>query len=339
MTAAPPLVSVCIANYNGEHILRDCIDSVLAQDTGADVEIIVHDDASTDGSLAILDAEYPMVHVIRANYNVGFCVANNRMAAQATGDYLLLLNNDAALAPDSVRSLLQAATTIGKQAILTLPQVDWISGRLVDLGCLLDPFVNPVPNLDPGRTDVAYVIGACLWIPRSLWNQLDGLPEWMGSLAEDLYLCGLARLRGVPVRAVSTSYYRHRQGTSFGGNRADEAGLRLSLPRRCLTETNKTRAMFILTPGPLVWPLLAAHLLLLTAEGLAVSFIHGDSAILKKIYLAAIRTVLSELKTLRGRRAKIQASRTISVREWFRPYRWQLRKLSLLIRYGIPKQI
>lgn len=338
MSPAPPRVSVCIANYNGEHMLQDCIDSVLTQDAGVDVEIIVHDDASTDGSLAMLDAAYPMVQVIRSDRNVGFCVANNRMAAVAKGDYLLLLNNDAALATDGIRCLLHAALAIGEPAILTLPQVDWISGDLVDRGCLLDPFFNPVPNLDPARADVAYVIGACLWIPRTLWHQLEGLPEWMGSLAEDLYLCGLARLRGIPVKAIGTSYYRHRQGASFGGNRGDAAGLKLSFPRRRLSETNKTRAMLILTPGPLVWPLFAAHLVLLWAEGMAISLIYRDSTILKHIYVAATRTVLAELATLRERRARVQASRTTKAQEWFSPFRLQSRKVSLLVRYGIPKR-
>ena len=53
-----PLISICIANYNGEHLLSDCIDSLLAQDTDAEVEVIVHDDASQDGSLRLLAKAY-----------------------------------------------------------------------------------------------------------------------------------------------------------------------------------------------------------------------------------------------------------------------------------------
>ena len=105
---APPRVSVCIANYNGEALLPDCLDSVLAQDTDAVIEIIVHDDASGDGSLALLCSHYPQVHVIAASENAGFCIGNNRMVAHANGEFVLLLNNDAALAPDAIRTLLDA---------------------------------------------------------------------------------------------------------------------------------------------------------------------------------------------------------------------------------------
>ena len=238
---ANPIVSVCVANFNGEHLLSDCIDSVLAQEGHVAIEILVHDDASTDGSVALLRTRYPQVHVLASNDNVGFCVGNNRMVERARGEYILLLNNDAALAPDAVSSLLHEAAGIGGPAILTLPQYDWESGELVDRGCMLDPFCNPIPNLDPDRNDVAYVIGACLWCPREAWHTLGGFPEWMESVAEDLYLCGLARLHGLPVRALRNSRYRHRQGATFGGNRAAN-GLQTSTRRRSLSERNKTRA-------------------------------------------------------------------------------------------------
>ena len=81
----PPRISVCIANYNGVNVLGDCIDSVLAQTTDAPVEIIVHDDASTDASLQLLRERYPQVELIASEANVGFCIANNRMVAQAQG--------------------------------------------------------------------------------------------------------------------------------------------------------------------------------------------------------------------------------------------------------------
>lgn len=333
----PPLVSVCIANYNGEHMLADCIDSVLAQDGDITVEIIVHDDASPDDSVQLLRDRYPQVELLTSAENVGFCVANNRMVVHARGEYVLLLNNDAALHTDALAQLLAAARAQPGPAILTLPQYDWTTGALVDRGCLLDPFYNPIPNLDPQRDEVAYVIGACLWIPRDLWHELGGFPEWMGSLAEDLYLCGLARLRGIPVRALAKAGYRHRQGASFGGNRGSPAGLQLSVERRSLSESNKTRALFILTPGPIVWPLLAAHLLSLCLEGLVLATIRRDPTILRRIYLPAARLPFCEWRRLRERRAEAQATATAGSRQWFGAFRWTLRKIGLLIRYGVPK--
>lgn len=332
---AHPRVSVCIANFDGEALLPACIDSVLAQATGAAVEILVHDDCSRDGSVMLLRERYPAVHVIAADENVGFCIGNNRMVARARGDFVLLLNNDAALAPDAIGRLLEMAELIGRPAILTLPQLDWESGALVDRGCLLDPFFNPIPNLDAKRDDIAYVIGACLWCPRGTWHALGGFPEWMESIGEDLYLCNLARLRGIQVRALRESHYRHRQGASFGGNRAD-GGLRTSIRRRRLSERNKTRALMVLAPGPAMWPLLVAHLLALACEGLVLSLLRRDATLLRQVYLPALATPFRECAVLRVRRRDVQEMRTVSVRKWFSAVRWQLRKLSLLRSYGVP---
>jgi GT2 family glycosyltransferase len=333
---ARPRVSVCIANYNGEALLPECLDSVLAQDTDAPVEILVHDDASRDGSVALLRARYPQVHVIVSERNVGFCIGNNRIVSRARGEYVLLLNNDATLAPDAIARLLEMAELIGIPAILTLPQHDWDTDALVDRGCLLDPFCNPIPNIDATRDDVAYVIGACLWCPRAAWHALGGFPEWMESIGEDLYLCGLARLRGMPVRALRDSRYHHRQGATFGGNRA-YAGLRTSIRRRRLSERNKTRALMVLTPGIAMWPLLFAHLVALAGEGLVLSLLRRDATLLREVYLPALAAPFREGDVLRTRRREVQASRKVSVSQWFSTVRWQLRKLAMLRRYGVPE--
>ena len=332
-----PVCSVCVANYNGAALLVDCLDSVLAQQGGFNIEIIVHDDASTDDSLALLRDRYPQVEVLASGQNVGYCISNNRMAAHARGEYILLLNNDAALNIDALATFLREVESQEMQGILTLPQYDWKTGELVDRGCLLDPFCNPIPNLDPVRKEVAYVIGACLWCPRKLWSALGGFPDWMESLAEDLYLCSVARLRNIPVSALSSSGYRHRQGATFGGNRASNARLSTSMKRRRLSECNKTRTLVILTPGLAMWPLLAAHLVALTLEGLALCAISRNAALWREVYGRAITSPIRDRSLLCSERRLQQSKRKISSFRWFASTRWQLRKVSMALRYGIPK--
>lgn len=332
-----PLCSVCIANYNGEGLLRECIESVLRQDgCSEDVEILVHDDASTDESVQLLRREYPQVTVIASNENVGFCVANNRMASYARGEFLLLLNNDAALALDAISKLQRHASEQKPQGILSLPQYDWESGKLVDRGCLLDPFYNPVPIETETRRDVGMVIGACLWIPRALWTQLGGFPEWFESIAEDLYLCCLARLTGHPVQVTATSYYRHRQGVSFGGNRAGDMGLRTTYRRRRLSERNKTYALAICCPPATLWVWLPVHLLALSAEGLALSIIKRDARLWGKVYLGVWRALWNNRVRLGQERRRVQALRRVSLREYLEGFTVTLRKLSMLRKHGLP---
>lgn len=331
-----PVCSVCIANYNGSALLDDCLESIFAQQGNINVEIIVHDDASTDDSVKLLREKYPQVELLASRKNVGFCISNNRMAEHARGEYILLLNNDATLYPDALATLLTAARGQTPAGILTLPQYDWETGALVDRGCLLDPFYNPVPNLEPARKDVALVIGACLWIPRALWNELGGFPEWMESIAEDMYLCCNARLRGTPVQVTSASGYRHRQGASFGGNRVDSGKLQTTFRRRQLSERNKTSVMLICTPTALVWPLLVLHAAALSIEALVLVCVKREPNIWNEIYGPALRYLLSKRSALMRCRTVVQANRHVSLGRYMLVFRPLPRKLSMLFRYGLP---
>ena len=326
--------SVCIANYNGIGVLEECLASVRAQDFPGTIEIIVHDDASNDGSRKYLENQ-PDVICIFSETNVGFCVANNRMGSIATGDYLLLLNNDAALHPGALAALLNEAVSRSVPAVLTLPQYDYTTDELVDRACFLDPFYNPVP-LDRPHTEAAMVIGACLWIPVASWHALGGFPEWMGSIAEDLYLCCLARQAGMEVACTSGSGYRHRQGHSFGGNRAVSNRLSSTYRRRSLSERNKSYALVVFTPSPWLVPLLTLHLLALIAEGLAFACIKRERRVLTEIYLGAITALWHRRRHLSDVRKTVARLRVVGARRYYSAFTWAPRKLALLRKHGVP---
>jgi GT2 family glycosyltransferase len=332
-----PLVSVCIAHYRGIELIDACIASVRAQAGGVDIEIVVHDDASPDGSAAHIRTHHPDVRLIASESNVGFCIANNRMAAAARGDYLLLLNNDAALLPDALPTLLAEARRLGRPAILTLPQYDADTGELLDIGCLLDPFFNPVPNRDPARNDVGTVQGACLWIDKALWDELGGFPEWFGSVAEDLYLCCRARLAGHPVRALGASGYRHRVGRSFGGGKAREGRLLSTFRRRALSERNKTFVLAIICPAPFMQLLLPLHLLLLLAEGGLLTLLRLDARYLTDIYLPVFAALQRRRREIRLQRRIAMRTRRIAATDFFSAFVVVPYKLRMLLRYGLPR--
>jgi GT2 family glycosyltransferase len=336
--AARPLISVCIAHYNGIGLIDDCIASVRAQSCDADIEIIVHDDASTDGSAEYLRSHHPDVTLIASTENVGFCVANNRMAAAARGDYLLLLNNDATLLPCALATLLQEARHFApRPAILTLPQYDADSGRLLDIGCLLDPFLNPVSNLDSRRGDVGTVHGACLWIDKALWDALGGFPEWFGSVAEDLYLCCRARLAGYLVRALGEAGYRHHVGHSFGGGKIAAGRLSSTFRRRALSERNKTFVMALTYPFPFMQIVQPLHLVLLLLEGVALSLLRLEGRFLWEIYLPVLAALWQRRRELRAERVAVQDSRRLTNAEFFASFVWLPHKLRMLLRHGLPE--
>ena len=331
------LCSVCIANYQGMALIDDCINSVCSQAVDFRIEIIIHDDASSDGSAAHIRAKYPFVRLIESHENVGYCIANNRMAATANGRYLLLLNNDAMLLPGALDVLRSEADRIAGPAILTLPQYDAFSGELLDIGSRLDPFLNAVPNRNCALTDVGMVAGACLWIDRQLWEEIGGFPEWFGSLAEDLFLCCRARLAGYPVRAVARSGYLHHVGAQFGGGKMNGGKLSTTFRRRALTERNKTFVMFMTYPPILMPMMLLSHLTLLLVEGALLSFLKWKRTYLNEIYLPVFLGLVRFRKELRaGRSASLQNRRLSSIGFFavFDPLPYKLR---MLLKHGLPE--
>lgn len=328
-----PLVSVCIANYNGETLLADCLDSVYAQHGEFDIEVLVHDDASADASLQLLGEHYPQAIVIASETNVGFCVANNRMVERARGDYVLLLNNDAALLRDAIATMLGVIQAEAGRAIVSMPQYDWQTGRLVDRGCRLDPTYFPVPIRARGDATVGYVIGACMLFAREFYLGIGGFPDWIESIGEDIHLCCQARLRGWTVRVAARSGYWHRQGASFGGGRV-AGSLATTYRRRMLSDANRTLVALECTPGVLGWVLFGMVVLSLVLEGALVSLLLLDPAAWRRIYAPALAKVARELGPARARRHRVQSARVVSVPTYLRAFVWWPQKLLLLARHG-----
>lgn len=97
--AASPKISVVIGTYNRRHCLGRTVDSALAQ-TYANHEIIVVDDASTDGTTAWLRTEYPSVTVIKLSRNGGVAAARNRGLEKSSGELVAFLDSDDWWHPD-----------------------------------------------------------------------------------------------------------------------------------------------------------------------------------------------------------------------------------------------
>lgn len=93
--AGTPDVSVIIVSFNTREVLRQCLQSVLDDSSGLVTEILVVDNASTDGSPEMIEQEFPEVRLIRSEINLGFGEGNNVALREARGRYFVLLNSDA----------------------------------------------------------------------------------------------------------------------------------------------------------------------------------------------------------------------------------------------------
>jgi len=98
-----PLTYVIIANWNGEEILRKCLTSFFANTKSQNCKLVVVDNASTDGSLAMIEQNFPQVQLIKNNENMGYSIANNqgiKLALNKDAKHVLLLNNDVEITDD-----------------------------------------------------------------------------------------------------------------------------------------------------------------------------------------------------------------------------------------------
>lgn len=99
-------LSIIIVNYNVKRFLFQCLRSVEKAIEGLDAEVWVVDNASKDGSLDFLQPQFPKVHFIQNEENVGFSKANNRAIRMSQSDYILLLNPDTIVTTETIHSAL-----------------------------------------------------------------------------------------------------------------------------------------------------------------------------------------------------------------------------------------
>ncbi len=117
-------VSVCIANWNCRDYLRGCLESLLDVPHGVNLEVIVVDNASSDGAADMVAREFPEVLLVRNEKNEGFARASNQAGRRATGRYVFFLNNDTVVPPLTLAQLVGFADTH--------PQIGMIGPRLRD---------------------------------------------------------------------------------------------------------------------------------------------------------------------------------------------------------------
>lgn len=231
MTARGSLVSIIIPCYNAERWIGECLDSAIAQ-TYRPLEIIVVDDGSTDGSLTVIQ-HYATQHLDLIRYetgpNRGGCAARNRGFALSKGEYVLFLDADDTLEPETVQGQVEALA--GRtDAIAVCPwwSIEWDGSawqrhfhRYADV---TDPLVGELRYGD-------YIPAQALLWSRTIIQQLNCWDETLWANQDgDLRL--RARLRGVAFVQASGGgfvYRRHSANTVSGkpSHRALESRIRV----------------------------------------------------------------------------------------------------------------
>lgn len=244
--------SAVVVNYNGEATLTGCIQSLLQEGLPAE-QIFVVDNGSRDQSIPQLERAVPGVAILRNPCNAGFARAVNRGLAQAAGDFILLLNNDAQLQPGALRAFDEAFHRFPRLAIAG-GQLQYPDGRLQTavapspslaaeflssaLLRLLFPrrFRGKVLAHDPQPVDC--VLGACIAARLDAVRQFGPLDEDYFFYFEEIDWCERARRAGLEVRHVPAACAFHLHGQTANRYRA---GARIEYQRSQLTFYAKNR--------------------------------------------------------------------------------------------------
>jgi GT2 family glycosyltransferase len=231
-------VSLVIVSYNVREPLRACLASaaLAVAESGLQAETIVVDNASTDGSAAMVEAEFGGVTLLRSAVNEGYGAACNRGAGASGGKILVFLNADVELAGGALRELVAALRADAGAGLAGPALVDSAGGPQRSVrrfpsphGWLLDGtlferwratrwlLAGYRPEVEPGRPSrVDWVEGACLAVRGEAFAAIGGFDPGYFMYCEELDLCRRLRRAGRSVLYVPAAVVTHQGGASAG---------------------------------------------------------------------------------------------------------------------------
>jgi GT2 family glycosyltransferase len=229
-------VSVIVVSYNTVNLTRAALASLYQQTPGLSMEVLVVDNASSDGSPEMVRAEFPKATLIASDENLGFARGNNLAGARATGEYLLLLNPDTVVLDHAVERLVQFARA--------RPEAGIWGGRTLYGDKSLNPtscWGHQTPwsvfcraaglsSIFPGSAlfnseayggwkrdmerEVDIVCGCFFLIRREMWEKLGGFDAAFFMYGEEADLCLRARRAGCRPRMTPNATIIHYGGAS-----------------------------------------------------------------------------------------------------------------------------
>ena len=234
MSYKPTRISIVIVNYNTKDLLGECLNSLLVELQDVEHEVIVVDNASTDGSQETVKRNFPEIVFVQNKENVGFPKANNQVLLRCLGEYIMLLNPDTLVLPGSIRKMIDFLDnneeygavgpkimnrdgTIQMECASSFPTLWGLFFEMTQLSRIF--YESPMfggwkmthwDHLD--SRDVECLLGAAILTRRTILNEIGLLDEHM--YVEDVDLCFRIRTAGWRIRYLSTADLIHYGGAS-----------------------------------------------------------------------------------------------------------------------------
>lgn len=233
-------LSIVIISWNVRELLRHCLDSIQEslrgeKGKGLLVETIVFDNGSADGSADMVREDFPWVHLMESEVNLGFTKGNNLAIGQSEGRYILLLNPDTEVVGDALGTMMaymeshprvgalgpqlmnpDGTTQSSRRRFPTMATAflestvlqPWFQGS----GILKRYYLLDRP--DDETQPVDWVVGAALLIRREALHQVGPLDEEFFMYSEELEWCYRLKAQGWEVVYLPTAQVVHQEGRS-----------------------------------------------------------------------------------------------------------------------------
>ena len=259
------LVSIVILNWNGRDFLHRFLPALISNTSRSGTEIIVADNGSTDGSVSLMEQEFPGIRLITFDMNYGFSEGYNRALEQVEAKYFLLLNSDIEVTPGWLDPLVDFMEGNEHAAVCT-PKIRDLRNREFfeyagAAGGYIDRFGYPFcrgrifdhMEADHGQHDtiaeVFWGTGACLMVRSSLYREAGGLDDRFFAHMEEIDLCWRLKRMGHTIWCVPASTVFHVGGGTLerGNPRKTFLNFRnsLLLLYKNLPPRQRRRAIFV----------------------------------------------------------------------------------------------
>jgi len=257
-----PLVSIIVVNYNGKHFLGECFTSLGNLDYPRDrFEVILVDNASTDGSVEYTEKRFPWVKILPLDKNYGFCRPNNEGVKIARGGYLVLLNNDTVVTKEWLSELVKGVLADDKvvccaSKMLYYHRKDLINtagGKITIIGGGFYRGYGDKDGPKYGKLEyTGFGCGAGVLVKRDFFQNIGGFDEDYFASCEEHDLGWKSWLYGYKVLYVPTAVMYHKESATFGTKSSFEPTKVYLITRnrlynlaKNLEAKNVTRALFI----------------------------------------------------------------------------------------------
>ena len=232
-----PEVTIIVVSFNTRELTLECLASIYEQDRMQyDFELVIVDNASSDGSLEAIASRYPQARLIPSDENIGFAQANNLAVRSTEGRFILLLNPDTVILDHGIDKLIDFAQNDGGNGIYggrTLfadgslnPQSCWRDPTLWSMFCVAAGLTRLAPWSDLFNPDcmprwqrdsirhVDIISGCFLLISRKNWECLGGFDPAFHMYGEEFDFCMRAKKRGIQCKVTPDAEIIHYGGAS-----------------------------------------------------------------------------------------------------------------------------